>query len=173
MPNLAEFASALCETLPPPCIDVIAQADVPGLDGGPFDPSLAQMLGGKSSLDWGDLSTHKRRLAESGLWLLAGDLDRSHTISQSIDHPSGSFWHGIMHRREGDFGNSKYWFRLAGKHPALELIYKYSDGDYLDPFDFVNACQKALRKPGEATERCKAAQWIEWQALMLYSVGAA
>lgn len=172
MPAIAEFASSLRQMLPQPCIDAINLAEVPGLDGGPVDQPLAQILGGTSKLDWGDLSGAKRRLAESGLWLLAGELDKSHTISQSIDNPTGSFWHGIMHRREGDFGNSKYWFRLTGNHPAFELIYKHSQGDYLDPLDFVDACQRAQRKPGEVTERCKAAQWVEWQALMLCSVGA-
>ena len=47
----------------------------------------------------------------AGVWLLHDYLDESHTISQRIDTPSGSFWHGIMHRREGDFSNAKYWFR--------------------------------------------------------------
>ncbi len=43
-------------------------------------------------------------------------------VSQSISDAPGSFWHGIMHRREGDFGNSHYWFRRAGAHPAMEAI---------------------------------------------------
>ena len=42
----------------------------------------------------------------SGVWLLHDYLDESHKISQDIDTTSGSFWHGIMHRREGDFWNS-------------------------------------------------------------------
>ena len=44
----------------------------------------------------------------SGLWLYVDELDRSHRISQQIPDATGSFWHGIMHRREGDFGNSHY-----------------------------------------------------------------
>src|SRR3972149_251074 len=38
----------------------------------------------------------------AGAWLLYDYLDNSHTISQSIKTHTGSFWHGIMHRREGD-----------------------------------------------------------------------
>src|SRR5262245_21627515 len=46
----------------------------------------------------------------AGLWLYHDWLDESHRISQSLDTPTGSFWHAIMHRRERDFSNSKYWY---------------------------------------------------------------
>src|SRR5262245_42828676 len=55
----------------------------------------------------------------SGLWLYHDWLDESHRISQSIDTPTGSFWHAIMHRREGDFSNSKYWYARCANHPAM------------------------------------------------------
>ncbi|MDX1683216.1 MAG: hypothetical protein R3336_08850, partial [Phycisphaeraceae bacterium] len=58
----------------------------------------------------------------AGLWLYGDDLERSHTLSQGIDDQTGSFWHGIMHRREGDFSNSHYWFRQTGDHPAMAEI---------------------------------------------------
>src|SRR3954470_2488437 len=58
----------------------------------------------------------------SALWLHFDWLDESHRISQSIDIPTGSFWHAIMHRREGDFSNSKYWYARCANHPALPLI---------------------------------------------------
>jgi hypothetical protein len=62
------------------------------------------------------------KAAVSGLWLWHDFLDTSHTLSQSIETPSGSFWHAIMHRREGDFSNAKYWYRRVGSHPALRTI---------------------------------------------------
>jgi hypothetical protein len=58
----------------------------------------------------------------AGLWLWHDGLDESHTISQSISSPTGSFWHAIMHRREGDFSNSKYWYARVGSHPVLEIM---------------------------------------------------
>ena len=54
----------------------------------------------------------------AGLYLLYDCLDESHTISQSIETPTGGYWHGIMHRREPDYGNAKYWFRRVGDHPV-------------------------------------------------------
>lgn len=55
----------------------------------------------------------------AGLWLWQDYLDESHELCQIIETPSGSYWHAILHRREGDFGNAKYWFARAGAHPAI------------------------------------------------------
>ncbi len=57
------------------------------------------------------------RCCLSGLLLAHDLLDASHTISQEIESGEGSYWHGVMHRREGDYSNAKYWFRRVGLHP--------------------------------------------------------
>src|SRR3712207_2605643 len=62
----------------------------------------------------------------SGLWLWHDWLDSSHTISQDIHKPTGSFWHAIMHRREGDFSNAKYWYARCQDHPVLQSIAAYA-----------------------------------------------
>ena len=58
----------------------------------------------------------------AGLWLWHDWLDESHTISQSLHKATGSFWHAIMHRREGDFSNSKYWYARCADHPSLAAM---------------------------------------------------
>ena len=58
----------------------------------------------------------------AGLWLLHGFLDESHEISQSLKTAEGSFWHGIMHRIEPDFWNSKYWYRQVGSHQVIQAM---------------------------------------------------
>lgn len=58
----------------------------------------------------------------AGLWLWHDYLDESHEICQAIETPSGSLWHAILHRREGDFSNAKYWYRRVGEHPALQAV---------------------------------------------------
>ncbi len=55
----------------------------------------------------------------AGLWLYVDDLDRSHVICQDLETPTGSLWHGILHRREGDYSNSRYWMRRAANHPLI------------------------------------------------------
>lgn len=71
-----------------------------------------------------DFGAHKRETAViallAGLHLRNDNLDRSHRYAQSIEHDAtGAYWHGVMHRMEGDFSNSKYWFHTAGNHPAM------------------------------------------------------
>jgi hypothetical protein len=56
------------------------------------------------------------------LWLWHDDLETSHGIFQDADTPTGSLWHAILHRREGDFGNAKYWYARAGRHPSLPVL---------------------------------------------------
>jgi hypothetical protein len=59
----------------------------------------------------------------AGLHLLNESLDASHAQSQEIeDDATGCYWHGIMHRMEGDFSNANYWFHMAGAHPAMQKL---------------------------------------------------
>ncbi|CAM3497949.1 hypothetical protein [Marinicrinis lubricantis] len=62
------------------------------------------------------------KCVQSGLHLWNESLDLSHTLSQNIDNPTGSYWHGIMHRMEQDYPNAGYWFRQVGEHPAFPSL---------------------------------------------------
>jgi hypothetical protein len=62
------------------------------------------------------------KAALAGLWLFLDELDASHRLSQEIVSTTGSFWHAVMHRREGDFSNSKYWYNRCANHHVLRLM---------------------------------------------------
>lgn len=74
------------------------------------------------ALDWNGRETDTDIIAlMAGLHLWNDSLDSSHSYAQEIEHDAtGAYWHGIMHRMEGDFSNAKYWFHQAGNHPAME-----------------------------------------------------
>jgi hypothetical protein len=95
----------------------------------------------------------------AALWLYVDDLDRSHTISQQIEDATGSYLHGIMHRREGDFANSHYWFRKAGKHPAMGDV-----ASGYDPHRFIDDVEAAVAA-GNRREDLVELQRAEWAAL--------
>jgi hypothetical protein len=166
------------------------------LDAGSPDRRLAGEL---ANLKLDDAFAHARLVRRdmascclAGAWLLADELDQSHTISQSIDAPEGSYWHGVMHRREGDFSNAKYWFRRVGSFPLLPqlaeaisqvgsadaspagaaLIERLTANGEFDPFAFVDACQTALRT-GQNESLCRRVQQAEWQLVFDHCYRAA
>ena len=123
----------------------------------------------------------------AALWLHHDYLDESHRISQTLEDRDGSYWHALMHRREPDPQNAKYWFRRVGTHPVypalqaatLELAETdtfatepdrpklgalTADGEW-DPIAFVDLCESASR--GDASQQllCRRIQLCEWQLL--------
>ena len=126
----------------------------------------------------------------SGVWLLHDYLDESHAISQGIETPSGSFWHAIMHRREGDFSNSKYWLRRVGRHPVFDAIgqraaelaavrgaeraaKKLLTSGTWEPSAFVDLCEATVRDQNDAGELSLDIQQAEWELLFDFCYGAA
>ena len=126
---------------------------------------------------------------QAGLLLLHDFLDESHEVSQGIETTTGSYWHGIMHRREPDSSNAKYWFRRVGRHPVFgplaEIVREMLAGTELsqwkhlaamrdrtewDPMRFVDACEAAS---GSDDALCREIQACEWKLLFDYCYGQA
>lgn len=170
MPELIPAAAEALSVFSPEMVAAIEAAPLPSLADGPRDRTLIELLTGPDlNAKWGTAPNGRRAEYHSGVWLLAGDIDRSHSISQDISNAEGSFWHGIMHRREGDFGNAKYWFRRVGEHPVFEQLADQIE-DYQDPFQFVDSCSRAAGQSGPGYDACTSCQWLEWQYLMAHCV---
>src|SRR5262245_40351802 len=116
--NPITYPSAIAELLALPC-------RMPLGPGAP-DRSVADRLRGVTIPSARDQTAARACLA--GLWLRFNHLDESHVISQELHTPEGSAWHAVMHRREPDAWNSKYWWRKVGAHPLLDALRAQAPG---------------------------------------------
>jgi len=120
----------------------------------------------------------------AGLWLWHDWLDESHTVSQGIGSTTGSYWHAIMHRREGDFSNAKYWYAKCRTHPAHaviaeraaavvgadEVLQPLLQGGW-DAYAFVDAVQSAENGSvtADASTKLRQLQRLEWESLFVFT----
>lgn len=132
---------------------------------------------------------------KAGLYLLNDFFNDSHECSQSLEgigrHHTGDYWHAILHRREPDYGNAKYWFRHVGRHPSFadlataaqtrvkpatgpvaETLQRWQGGllpqGTWDPFVFVDLCQAAAND-SELSRWCEQVQYDEMLLLLLWT----
>lgn len=98
---------------------------------------------------------------KSGLLLWNDALNASHNISQGLENQTGSYWHGIMHRREPDYSNSKYWFGRVGAHPIFPQLRERAIAilkETPNPSDTLEGIAQAIA----ASEDWDAYQFIDW-----------
>ncbi|HEX5104753.1 MAG TPA: hypothetical protein VFV87_13120 [Pirellulaceae bacterium] len=170
---------------PPPIADLITDRLS---ELGPGSPSEA-MRPKLAALSVESLFANKRvvdqdaaRCCLSALWLWHDFLDESHALSQEIDTVDGSYWHGIMHRREPDYGNAKYWFRRVPQHPIhgplAEQAAQLARANQLDTaaeflvaqktwdaFGFVDLCEAIARGKSQSDQLAREIARLEWRLL--------
>ena len=67
--------------------------------------------------DWRELvNLEDDRLVRAGALWLHGCLEPAHRIVQEIPSADGMYWHALVHRSEGDYHNSLYWFARLDTH---------------------------------------------------------
>jgi len=155
---------------PPAVATLLADDRLPELGPGTPNEDARHLLAALQPADISPRANNPEMVQAclSGLWLWHDFLDESHRISQDWETPTGSFWHAIMHRREPDASNSKYWWRRVGDHPVLDQLKERSPElgyFFTSPYDFVDLCEK-VRDAGNAHEvLAKSVQLLEWRLL--------
>ena len=110
-----------------PLLDLLPQRSQPDWDW------LPEFLASVPNTDWLPqvVSTIDVTALKAGLLLMHDFVDESHRYSQSIEgqgeHQLGDYWHAILHRREPDYSNAKYWFRQIGPQPGFSELARRAD----------------------------------------------
>ncbi|ORX38196.1 hypothetical protein BD324DRAFT_619926 [Kockovaella imperatae] len=135
---------------------LFARDPIPPLEPGKkaFDPSLARPIS--------KLNEHKYVIA--ALHLANDDIHHCHEIAQANEgDPTANLLHATLHRREGDYWNSKYWLSRTS-HPLLP--------DISAAKAFVDDCEKVQKPRNKAMRdqdedlRLRTKQWEDIQALI-------
>lgn len=146
--------------------------------------SESALTGELDALDgWRALASDRKELIRALLFLWHDHLDSAHTIAQQVGSADAAFVHGIMHRREPDYGNATYWFRRVGAHPSFPEIARLAaplssapewralglgSRRVWDPFAFISACEQVHQGGGDSAQEklLRQLQGIESEVLL-------
>ncbi len=116
-------------------------------------------------------------LVRGGLLYALDDLDGCHQFFQDTASDLGSYWHGMMHRREGDFDNARYWFRRAGVLAVFDDIHHRAalfSADMAkqlswDPYLFTGQCEQCRFGAEDEGGELVRLQRVEFEVIFDYS----
>lgn len=166
--------------------ELLSEESLPELGPGQANQAMATKLRQLTTKDlFAGQTIVNRNMADccvSGLWLWHDFLDESHTLSQAIETPAGSYWHGIMHRREPDYFNAKYWFRRVGQHAIFPALAEQAvqlasvhpcdapasflrDGKQWDPYAFIDLCEAIANGKSQSKLLAQHVARVEWKLL--------
>lgn len=150
----------------------------------PTEPISWDLLERLRKLDTADLTAGREVKNTAMLGLLKGALfygvdaiDDAHKIFQDDTSDLSSYWHGMIHRREGDYDNARYWFRRAGSLPffgklhvvASEASPTMARQNNWDAYLFTGQCEQVRFGDTELKKECVALQLAEFEKLLDYT----
>lgn len=106
-------------------------------------------------------SSETRELLRALVLLWNDHHDEAHALVQVRENSDGNLIHAILHRREPDYSNAKYWFHRVGQHPCYGSLMaevkrvfgketeavglsRLTDCRRWDPELFVDLCARAV-----------------------------
>lgn len=129
-------------------------------------------------------ASETRELLRALLLLWNDHHDEAHALVQARENSDGNLIHAILHRREPDYSNAKYWFHRVGRHASYEPLLaevkvllgkagqaveltRLVDRRRWDPEAFVDLCAQATsgRFTPQATEVLEEVQARETRSL--------
>jgi hypothetical protein len=102
-------------------------------------------------------------LMKGTLHLLNDDLDAAHQIVQEANTPDANYLHALVHRREGDLSNARYWLRTMSGHAVWGALRQdYPDWD---PLKFLVWCESCSE--GCSERSCEWLQQVQVREIQL------
>ena len=153
-----------------PFASLLATPEPPDLGPGPragIQPLQSLQVAIDAAFEQNPMPKSEREAARGLVLLWHDHHDAAHEIVQHLETAEGSYVHAILHRREPDYGNAKYWFRRVRQHPCYEPLAKAAEkslkssgagalasrllpGGHWDALAFVDACEEADAKRGDS-----------------------
>lgn len=113
----------------------------------------------------------------AGLFYRYDALGEAHSLVQELPGELAAYWHGMIHRRETDFDNARYWFRRAGELPIFESLHQAASGFSAvmarqfnwDPYLFTGLCEQEKYGDDSLKGELVALQRLEFEKVFDYT----
>ena len=144
-----------------------------------YDLLLRVRAADDATLSGGQTIGHAENFAlvRGGLLYAIDAIHEAHAIFQDTQGDLAAYWHGMMHRREGDFENARHWYRRAGALPCCAALHRAASefsADMArqagwDPYLLTGECERARFGAEESVAGLVKLQRVEFEGVFDYT----